>query len=86
MNLTNFLQTEKNLSELVPSVNEHLTNNREVTIKYSFFFTPTTPEEVTTVIHSLKAKKSVRENNISIKFLKYGTLISSPYISNLFNC
>ena len=33
-----------------------------------------------------KDKKSVRANDISIKFLKYSTLILPPHISNLFNC
>ena len=67
------------MSELIPSVIKHLANNREI-------FTPTTPEEVVTVIPSLQAKKSVRENNIRSKFLKFGTLTLSSYISNLFNC
>ena len=73
------------MSELIPLVTEHLTNNREITTKNSLFFTPTTPEKVTTVIRSFEAKKSVKENDISIKFLKHSTLILSPYISNLFN-
>ena len=44
------------------------------------------PEKVATVIRSLQVKKSVRENDISIKFLKYSNLILSPCISNLLNC
>ena len=67
------------------NLSDHLINNREVTTKNSFFFTPITFEEVATVIRSLKAKKSIRENDISIKFLKYSTLILSPYFGNLFN-
>ena len=43
-------------------------------------------EEVATVIRSLKVKKSVGENDISIKLLNYGSLILSSFISNLFNC
>ena len=47
---------------------------------------PTKPEEVATIIRSLEARKSVRENDISIKLLKCGTLILLSDISNLFNC
>ena len=80
-----FANIGKNLSELIPLVTEHLTNNRDVTTKH-LFFTPTTPEEVATFICSSKAKKSVRENDVSIKFLKCSNLILLPYISNLLNC
>ena len=47
---------------------------------------PTAPEEVATNICSSKTKKSVGENDISINFLKYSTLIPLSYISDLFNC
>ena len=74
------------MSELIPLVTKHLINNREVTTKKSFFFTQTTPEEEATLIRSIKAKKSIRKNDINIRFLKYSTLSLSPYICDLFNC
>ena len=45
-----FANIGKNLSKLIPRVTEHFTINIKVTIKNSFFFTPTTTKEVTTVI------------------------------------
>ena len=47
-----FANIGKNLFELIPSATKHLTNNREVITKNSFFFTPTMPEEVATLIYS----------------------------------
>ena len=40
---------------------------------------------LTSVIDRLKTKKTQRYTDVETKFIKYGMLIISPIISNLFN-
>ena len=54
-------------------------------VKHSFFFSPASPDEIATIIRSLKPKKSNRENDIETKFLKYSNVIISPVMCNIFN-
>ena len=54
-------------------------------IKHSCFFSPASPDEIATIIRSLKPKKSNRENDIETKFLKYSKVIISCVICNIFN-
>ena len=73
------------LAESIPPVNKSQITESVTNIGNSFFFSPSTPEEITSIIHSMKLKKAVRENDIDTKFLKYSTQVISPYISELFN-
>ena len=54
-------------------------------VKHSFFFSTASPDEIATIIRSLKPKKSNRENDIETKFLKYSNVIISPVMCNIFN-
>ena len=50
-----------------------------------FFFTPSTTEEVNSIIKNLNNKKAIQENDVETKFLKISYAIISPIISNVFN-
>ena len=54
-------------------------------VKHCFFFSPASPDEIATIIRSLKSKKSKRENDIETKFLKHSNVVISPVICNIFN-
>ena len=49
----------------------------------SFFFTPSTIEEVSSIIKNLNNKKAIQENDVEIKYLKISNAIISPFISNI---
>ena len=51
----------------------------------SFFFTPSTTEEVSFIIKNLNNKKAIQENKVETKFLKISNAIISPFINNIFN-
>ena len=51
----------------------------------SIFLSPSTNAEVCLIIDRLKNKKAQRYTDVETKFIKYGKLIISPIISNLFN-
>ena len=51
----------------------------------SIFSFPSTNAEVCSIIHRLKTKNAQRHIDVESKFIKYGKLIISPIISNLFN-
>ena len=51
----------------------------------SIFLSPSTNAKVCSIIDRLKNKKAQRYTNFETKFIKYGKLIISPIISNLFN-
>ena len=46
---------------------------------------PSTAEEVSSIINQLNNKKQVRTNDVETKFFKYSKTINSPIISELFN-
>ena len=51
----------------------------------SIFLFPSTNAEVCSIIDGLKNKKARRYTDVETKFIKYGKLIISLIISNLFN-
>ena len=51
----------------------------------SIFLSPSTNAEVCSIIDRIKNKKAKRYIDVETKFIKYGKLIISPIISNLFN-
>ena len=51
----------------------------------SFFFKPSTTEEVSSIIKNLNNKKAIQENDVETKFLKISNANISPFISNIFN-
>ena len=51
----------------------------------SMFLFPSTNPEVCSIIDRLKTKRAQRYTVVETKFIKYGKLIISPIISNLFN-
>ena len=51
----------------------------------SIFLFPSTNAEVCSIIDRLKTKKAQRYTDVETKFIKYGKLVISPIISNLFN-
>ena len=54
--------------------------------KTLFFFSPATPEEVTSIIiRHLNSEKAARKNDVDTKFLQYSNLIISSIICDLFN-
>ena len=59
--------------------------NEPPSLANSFYFTPATTGEITAIIRNLNPKKSIRENDIDTKFLKFSNEIISPYICDLFN-
>lgn len=66
-----------------------LTNKKPKTPKLncpnSFFLTPVTPEEIESIIRSLKDKKAVRMEDVDTKFIKISTVLIAPILSTLFN-
>ena len=54
-------------------------------INNSLYLSPSTPDEVSSVIDSLNNKKAVRVHDVKTKFVKFAKTIISPRISNLFN-
>ena len=54
-------------------------------INNSLYLSPSTPDEVSSVIDSLNNKKAVRVHDVETKFVKFAKTIISPRISNLFN-
>ena len=51
----------------------------------STFFSPSTADEVSTIIRELKDKKANISKNIITHFLKVGNIMLAPYSSTLFN-
>ena len=49
------------------------------------FFSPSAPEEVSSIIRQLKDNEAIRSNDIARKFLKLASTILAPYLSSLFN-
>ena len=76
---------EKLAESITPVVTESQTTASPTNIKNSFFLSPSTPDEVGSIIHDIKLKKAVRENDIDNQFLKYSTRVIFPYLSNFFN-
>ena len=54
-------------------------------LQNSIFLQPSTSQEVTTVIHSLKENKAKRVFDVDTKFIKLSNNVISPIISKLFN-
>ena len=84
-----FANIGKNLAKSIRPVphskklNVNKINHKSLT--NSFFFTPSTTEEVNSIIKNLNNKKAIQENDIETKFLKISNAIISPIISNIFN-
>ena len=76
---------EKLAKSINPVVTESQTTASPTNIKNSFFLSPSTPDEVDSIIRDMKLKKAVWENDIDYQFLKYSTRVISPYLSNFFN-
>ena len=53
-----FAGIEEKLAESIPPVNKSQITESVTNIGNSFFFSPSTPEEITSIIHSMKLKKS----------------------------
>ena len=70
---------------ITPVVTQSQTTVSPTNIKNSFFLSPSTPDEVGSIIRVMKLKKADRENDIDNQFLKYSTQVISPYLSDFFN-
>ena len=74
------------LNYVIGTVYRHpKTNTNEFLLVNSLYLSPSTPDEVSSVIDSLNNKKAVRVHDVQTKFVKFAKTIISPRISNLFN-
>ena len=84
-----FANIGKNLAKSIrPVLHSQKLNLNKINHKSltnSFFFTPLTTEEVSSIIKNLNNKKAIEEIDVETKFLKIGNAIISPFISNIFN-
>lgn len=69
------------------NINQQLTESQEMTemAPISMFFDPTTSQEVSSVIHNLKMKKSVGYDAISTSVVKNCESVLSPLLATSFN-
>ena len=51
----------------------------------SFFLSPTTPEEILTLINGLDSKKSCGQDDIPVRTLKLSKYLLAPLLSNVIN-
>ena len=54
-------------------------------IKNSLLFSPSTPDELITIISSLKGKKAIRKYDYETKFIKLAKISIPEFLSKLFN-
>ena len=54
-------------------------------IKNSLFLSPSTPDELITIISSLKDKKAIRKFDCETKFIKLTKISIAEFLSKLFN-
>ena len=54
-------------------------------IKNSLFSSPSTPDELITIISSLKDKKAIRKYDYETKFIKLAKISIAEFLSKLFN-
>ena len=81
-----FANVGKNMAEKISAVEStNPTPWPTSSINNSLYLSPSTPDEVSSVIDSLNNKKAVRVHDVETKFVKFAKTIISPRISNLFN-
>ena len=74
------------IAQDIPAPPSHLKMTKPNSCNFnSIFLFPSTNAEVCLIIDGLKTKKAQRYTDVETKFIKYGKLIISPIISNLFN-
>ena len=81
-----FSSIGKKLAETIPQTTNQLAIHKShASVNNSFYFYPSTTEEVSLTIDQLNIRKAVRNNDVETKFIKYAKTIISPIISKLFN-
>ena len=74
------------MAQDIPAPPSHIKMSKPNSCNFnSIFLFPSTNAEVCSIIDRLKNKKAQRYTDVETKFIKYGKLIISPIISNLFN-
>ena len=74
------------MAQDIPAPPSHIKMTKPNSCNFnSIFLSPSTNAEVCSIIDRLKNKKAQRYTDVETKFIKYGKLIISPIISNLFN-
>ena len=74
------------MAQDIPSPPSHIKMTKPNSCSFnSIFLFPSTNAEVCSIIDRLKTKKAQRYTDVKTKFIKYGKLIISTIISNLFN-
>ena len=74
------------MAQDIPEPPSHIKMTKPNSCNFNSIFLSTfTNAEVCSIIDRLKNKKAQRYTDVETKFIKYGKLIISPIISNLFN-
>ena len=74
------------MAQDIPAPPSHIKMTKPNSCNFkSIFLFPSTNAEVCSIIDGLKTMKAQRYTDAETKFIKYGKLIISPIISNLFN-
>ncbi len=80
-----FINVAKNISKKIPRTPKSPLDYLSNPIMDSFFISPCTPEEISSLIHSLKKGKSSGPNSIPVKLLKILDDPISKHLSMLIN-
>ena len=82
-----FVNVGKNLADKIKPVTNKpsLFHDNLPRVKHYFFVSPASPDEIATIIRSLKTTKPNRENDIETKIFKYSNVIIPPVTCNIFN-
>ena len=81
-----FASVRYKIAQDIPAPPSHIKMTKSNTCNFnSIFLFPSTNAKVCSINDGLKTKKAQRYTDVEAKFIKYGKLIISPIISNLFN-
>ena len=80
-----FVNIGQELAKSIPKSSPLSTNKSFTSVCGSFYFFPSTTNEVSEMIEQLNTRKAVRHNDVETKFIKCAKLRISPILCKLFN-